>query len=64
MNITGYNDIALNALNSATSSTGQAIGLAMLDKQLEVTDALNSKMIQAMENSVNPSVGSNIDVYV
>ncbi len=64
MNITGFNDIALNALNAATSSTGQAIGLAMLDKQLEVTDALSAKMISAMENSVNPSVGSNIDVYV
>lgn len=64
MNITGLNDIALNALNSATSPTGQAIGLAMLDKQLEVTDALSSTMISAMENSVNPSVGSNIDVYV
>lgn len=64
MNINALNNISLNALNSATSTTGQALGLAVLDKQLEVTDTLNSGMIKALENSVNPSVGSNIDVYV
>lgn len=64
MNINELNTISLNALNAATSTTGQALGLAVLDKQLEATDALNSEMIKAMENSVNPSVGRNIDVYV
>lgn len=64
MNINELNTISLNALNAATSTTGQALGLAVLDKQLEVTDALNTEMIKAMEHSVNPSVGSNIDVYV
>lgn len=64
MNMNALNTIPLNALNAATSSTGQALGLAVLDKQLEVTETLNSEMIRALEHSVNPSVGNNIDVYV
>lgn len=64
MDISALNSIPLNAMNAATSSTGEAIGLAMLDKQLEMTDTMNSQMIRAMEQSVNPSVGSNFDMRV
>lgn len=64
MDISALNSIPLNSMNAATSSTGEAIGLAMLDKQLEMTDTMNSQMIRAMEQSVNPSVGSNFDMRV
>lgn len=64
MDISALNTTALSALNSATTKTGEAIGLAMLGKQLDMTEALGAGMIQAMENSVNPAVGGNLDLYV
>ncbi|MCI5492914.1 MAG: YjfB family protein [Lachnospiraceae bacterium] len=64
MDITSITSTALSSLSSATDSTSQAIGLAMLSKQLDVTDAMSASMIKAMENSVNPAIGGNIDLYV
>ena len=64
MDINALTSIPLNALNAATSSTGESIGLAMLDKQLEMSDTMNAQMIRAMEQSVNPSVGSSFDVRI
>lgn len=64
MDISALNTTALSALNSATTKTGQAIGLAMLDKQLDMTQVLGNGMVKAMENSVNPAVGGNFDVSV
>lgn len=64
MELGALNDISLSAMNAASNPIGQAIGLVVLDKQLEVTDALSADMIKAMETSVNPSVGSNFDMYV
>lgn len=66
MGIDALNSVSLNALNNAKNTSnpiGEAVGLVMLDKQLEFTDAMSTKMLKAMENSVNPAVGSNIDVY-
>ena len=64
MDITSITSTALSSLSSATDSTSQTIGLAMLSKQLDVTDAMSASMIKAMENSVNPAIGGNIDLYV
>lgn len=64
MDIGALNNIALNQLSGATSTAGQTIGLVMLSKQLDVTDSMSSQMIKAMENSVNPNIGSNFDVSV
>lgn len=64
MDISALNTTALSALNGATTKTGQALGLVMLNKQLDTTESLNAGMIQALEKSVNPSVGGNIDLYV
>ena len=64
MEIGSLNSTALSALNSATTATGKSIGLAMLGKQLDVTNQMGSSMIKAMENSVNPSVGGNFDMSV
>lgn len=40
------------------------IGVAMLSKQLEVSEASGASLIRAMELSVNPAVGANFDMYV
>lgn len=64
MDISALNNTALYALNSATTKTGEALGVAVLSNQLDVSEALSDSMIKAMELSVNPSVGSNFDVSV
>lgn len=64
MDISALNNTALYALNTATTKTGEALGVAMLSNQLDVSEALSDSMIKAMELSVNPSVGSNFDVSV
>ena len=64
MDISALNNTALSALNSSTTKVGEAVGLAMLSNQLDVTDSLGAGMIRAMENSVNPAVGSNFDMSV
>lgn len=48
---------------SPTSLTEQ-IGIAMLDKSMELNNQLNASMIQALEHSVTPHLGGNIDLYV
>ena len=40
-----------------------AVGVAMLDKQLEMSEANGQSLIRAMELSVNPNIGGNIDYY-
>ena len=39
------------------------VGVAMLDKQLEMSEANGQSLIRAMELSVNPGIGGNIDYY-
>ncbi len=38
------------------------IGVAVLSKELEAQEKTSAKMLKMMELSVNPMVGSNIDV--
>ena len=39
------------------------VGVAMLSKQLSVSEASGQSLIRAMELSVNPGVGGNFDCY-
>lgn len=39
-------------------------GVAMLSKQLDLTEAAGAGLIRAMELSVNPSIGGNVDLYL
>lgn len=64
MEIGSLNNIALYALKGAETKTGEVLGLAMLSNQLEATEVMSDSMIRAMELSVNPAVGGNIDVSV
>ena len=63
-----------SALNTASSydigtsvsgvSLQEYVGVAMLDKTMELNEQLNASMIQALERSVTPHLGGNIDLYV
>ena len=62
---------ALNTVSSyniGTSVSGislqEVVGVAMLDKTMELNEQLNTQMLQALEHSVTPHLGNNIDVYV
>lgn len=70
MDITGL-DAALSTVSSYDigSSTSpvtlqEDIGVAMLGKSLDMTQTLGASMVQMMENSATPYLGSNIDLYI
>lgn len=62
MDINALSTIALNQLTPNTSPSD--ISVALLGKQLEVSQQLGSEMVKAMEQSVTPHLGGNIDVSV
>lgn len=62
MDVTALNNIALSQISPSTSPSD--ISVAILGKQLDVTQKLGNTMIQAMERSVNPHIGGNIDISV
>ncbi len=57
----------LNAYDASSSvspaSLAYAVGTAVLDKQLEMNEAVNASMIRMMEQSVTPHLGGSIDLY-
>ena len=62
-------DIPALAMTMSQMNLMQQVGVSVLSNQLdtaEMTGAAISQMIDAaaMERSVNPSVGSNFDMYV
>ncbi len=63
MEMNTLNSVALSAVNNASNPIGQALGVVMLDKQLEMSETMSDGMVKAMERSVNPSVGGNFDMY-
>lgn len=63
MDIAGMS-VALSQVNLQTD-----IGVAVLDKAMDTTEVLGSNMVQmidaaAMERSVTPHLGSNMDIRV
>lgn len=62
MGIDSLTSIALSALDMPSTSTD--IGIVVLGKQLDLSETMGDSMVRAMELSVNPNVGSNIDIYV
>ena len=54
-----------NITNSANAVTlPETVSIAMLDKTMELSEQLNTQMVQALEHSVTPHLGSNIDMYI
>ena len=62
MDVGSLSTIALNQL--PTTDAPSDIGLAVLSKQLDVSQQMGSEMVKALENSVTPYLGGNIDVSV
>ena len=59
---------ALSAVQSygaySTGSIAQTASIKMLDNTMEMSEAMNTQLIQMMEQSVNPNLGGNIDIRV
>lgn len=63
MQIGSLADIALTQMPGSSTSAPSDIAVALLSKQLDVTQEMGADMVKAMEHSVNPNLGGNIDVY-
>ncbi|MCR5031493.1 MAG: YjfB family protein [Lachnospiraceae bacterium] len=62
-------DIAALSMSMAQANLQTSVGFAMMDKTLEVQDQMGASLTQmvdaaAMERSVNPSVGSTLDISI
>ncbi len=64
MQIHSLADIALTQMPSTPSGISGDTAIAVLSMQLDAAQEMGADIIQAMEHSVNPDVGGNIDVYV
>jgi hypothetical protein len=64
MNITSLSGAASAAalgVNTA-SGIGKATNLVMLNKTLDASEQEGAALVKMMEQSVNPSIGGNIDI--
>lgn len=62
-------DIAGLSMAMATNSVQSRVGIAMLSKTMDTNEELGAGLVQmidsaAMERSVNPAVGGNIDISI
>ena len=62
-------DIASVSMALAQTQTLSNVSIAVLDKTMETSEAMGNGLMKmmdaaAMERSVNPSVGSNFDMWV
>lgn len=62
-------DVAAVSMALANIELGTKVGTAMLDKAMNTNEELASGLIQmidsaAMERSVNPNVGANLDIRI
>lgn len=61
-------DIAALSMSMAQTDLMNSVGIAMLDKSLELTTDLGANLTSmidhSMELSVNPHIGANIDISI
>lgn len=61
-------DIAALSMSMAQTNLMNSVGIAMLDKSLDLTadlgENLTAMIDQSMELSVNPHIGANIDISI
>ncbi len=62
-------DIAGLSMAMSASQVNSAFGVAMLGKSLDTAEMAGDQITNmidaaAMERSVNPAVGSNLDIYI
>ncbi len=64
MDISGGIDIAAYSVSQSTVNVMSQVSVAMLDKTMEMQEAMGESLTQMMELSVNPAVGANLDIRV
>ncbi|MCR4606010.1 MAG: YjfB family protein [Eubacterium sp.] len=52
------------AMLNSNNATLQGVGIAMLKNVMDAEKQMGAELAQMMEQSVNPSLGSNIDLRV
>lgn len=61
-------DITALSMSMAQSNVKTSFGIAMLDKTMELNAEIGANFIEmidrSMELSVNPHIGSNVDIFV
>lgn len=62
-------DIAALSMNMSMIDTQTQVGVAVLDKAMEVGESLGAGMVEmldaaALERSVHPEVGGNVDIRI
>ncbi len=62
-------DIAALSMSLATIETQTQVGVALLDKTMDVSESLSAGLVDmidaaAMERSVHPELGANVDVHI
>lgn len=61
-------DIAALSMSMAQTDLMNSVGIAMLDKSLDMSDdlaaAFTTALDHSMELSVNPHIGANIDISI
>lgn len=57
-------DIPSLSMAMHQTSVQNDVGVLMLSKQLDTVEQMGAGMIQAMEQSVTPELGANIDLRV
>lgn len=63
MEVSSLPNIALAQMPSLSTSVPSDVSIAMLSKQLDLSQSLGMELVKAMEQSVTPHLGGNIDVY-
>ncbi|MCI8894263.1 MAG: putative motility protein [Lachnospiraceae bacterium] len=56
-------DIASLSTALSMTQTSNDVGTLMLSKQLDLMETQGDSMVKALEQSVNPHLGSNFDAY-
>ncbi len=64
MDISSGFNIAAYSMMHASASIQSQVSVAMLDKTMELQEAMGENITKMMEQSVNPAVGGNIDIRV
>lgn len=57
-------DIASLSTAMSMSKLSTDVGVAVMSKQLDMVQVMGDSMIKALEQSVNPNLGANIDISI
>ncbi len=57
-------DIAAYSVMNSQAKVMQSVGTQILKKTMDLQEMQGSQIVQMMEQSVNPGLGRNIDLYI